>query len=408
MALDFRRDYTSNNINIHYDWAISQKHSLNCWSRFMTDHLNRRELFSLFAKSSAFSLLAPALGLKADTLIQSQTKGPVKLGNNENPYGPSPKTRMAIIEAIDGANGYGFEDQREFPKILAEKVGVSVDNIVHGSGTAEIMRAVGSTFAGNNGEILSADLTFNLIPVYGMNIGANIKVVPLNDRYEHDLNAMASQTTNKTDVIYICNPNNPTGTTVNPDVLRDFCRSVSKKALIVVDEAYLDFTDNYKADSMVDLVHEDLNLIVMRTFSKIHGLAGLRIGFGVTRPQIAARLKSHKHVNFVNYLGIHAAKAALEDTEFHDFSRARIKKDRDILMEQLKSLGLEHTQARGNFVFFYPKMKHADFRARMAEKGVLTGRSFPPLDDWSRVAIGTSEDMQLLAKVLPEVIAGVR
>ena len=170
--------------------------------------------------------------------------------------------------------------------------------------------------------------------------------------------------------------------------------------------AYLSTSTVNARDSVLDLVKKNHNVIVCRTFSKIHGLAGMRIGYSIARPDISERITAHKMCKFMGPLASVAASVSLEQTEFHDFCRASAKSGRQLTFGLCEKLGLEYARGAGNFVFFNPGMPHEEFKLRMQVKGVSTARPFPPRKDWARVTMGTAEEMKIFAKVLPEVIAG--
>jgi len=218
--------------------------------------------------------------------------GPVKLSSNENPYGPSEKVRAAIANSFDSACRYPFAVLGDLVRMIAEKEGVTKDHIVVTGGSGEGLCTAGLVYGTTGGEIIAADPTFQQILRYAEVQGAYVHRVPVDAAMNHDLDAMAKRITNKTRLIYICNPNNPTGTIIEKNKLRDFCSSVSEKAVVFSDEAYYDFITEPDYPSMVELVKNGNNVIVSKTFSKVFGMAGLRIGYLVTRPDIASRLKS--------------------------------------------------------------------------------------------------------------------
>ena len=371
--------------------------------------MNRRDLFKFSSGAAVgFALAGSAIrsgfaadGDGADTPIS----GPISLSGNENSYGPSPATRQAINEALTRTNRYGYSQQLEFVKQIAENEGVTPEHIVLGSGSSEVLCATGLAYCRNGGQTVAADLGFGLVPGYVTAVGGDITWVPLDSEMKHDLDAMDRRVTQNTSVIYICNPNNPTGTVVNNAKMRDFCTSVSKRAIILVDEAYLEFSDDFDRATTLDLIKQDHNVVLTRTFSKIHGLAGLRIGYAVARPDIAKRIAGYKMCKFQGPLGVTAASVSLNDTEFQDYCRARAKEGRQVVYELCDELGLDYVRSSGNFVFIDPKMSNAEFKERMLKQGIGAARPFPPKPDWARVTIGTTEEMQAFAQALPKVVS---
>ena len=367
--------------------------------------ISRRELIKIGGATAAGLALASSTArlALAERVVPG---GPADLSGNENPYGPAPAVAAALRGAIDTTNRYGYGRQKELKKQIADHEGVSSGHIVLGAGSSEVLNASVLAFSGSDRPLLTADQTFSAIPDYASRIGNAVVVTPLDDKLRFDLDALHQRTTANTGLVYICNPNNPTGTVVDSNRLRDFCTSVPEQTMVLVDEAYLEFVDHFERDSVLDLVKNNHNVIVCRTFSKIHGLAGMRIGYSIARPDISERITAHKMCKFMGPLASVAASVSLKQTEFHDFCRASAKSGRQLTFGLCEELGLEYARGAGNFVFFNPGMPHEEFKHRMQVKGVSIARPFPPRKDWARVTMGTAEEMKIFAKVLPEVIAG--
>jgi histidinol-phosphate aminotransferase len=366
--------------------------------------MNRRELIKLGGVSAASIALAGGGAQLA--FAERKRPGIADISGNENPFGPAPAVSEALHDTIDVTNRYGFAQERELRRQIAEKEGVSVDHIVIGTGSTEMLNATTLAYTGPDKHVIVADQSYSAVPAYARNIGREVIEVPLDNELRFDLEAMSVKATNGTGLVYVVNPNNPTGTVVDSAKLRDFISSLPPGAIALVDEAYLEFTDDFDHRTMLDLVKKDMNVVVARTFSKIHGLAGMRIGYAVARPDIAARLTAYRQCRFMGPLCAVAASVSLRQIEFQDFCRAKAKEGRELTFDLCKKLGLQYAQGAGNFVFFNPGMKHAEFKQKMADKGVNTARPFPPRPDWARVTMGTSEEMQQFARVLPEVLGG--
>jgi len=367
--------------------------------------INRRELFKIGGAAAA-GLALSGSGVRLASAERVNPDFLADLSGNENPYGPAPAVAQALREAVDTTNRYGYAMQKELVQQIAEHEGVTTEHIVLGSGSTEVLNASALAFTAPDKHALTADQSYGAIPRYLSGIGREIAYVPVDDELRYDLDALHRRTTATTGFVYVCNPNNPTGTVVDSNRLRDFCTSVPAHTVVLVDEAYLEFTDNFRRDSMLDLVKQDRNVIVCRTFSKIHGLAGMRMGYSIARPEISRRINSHKMCMFMGPLGSVAASVSLKQTEFHGFCRARAKEGRELVFGLCEELGLEYARGAGNFVFFNPRMPHAEFKGSMQARGVDTARPFPPRRDWARVTMGTTEEMQVFAKVLREVVAG--
>ncbi len=367
--------------------------------------ISRRDLIRIGGATAAGLALAGA-GARLASAERANPNVLADISGNENPYGPAPAVEDALRESVDMTNRYGYARQKRLVQQIAEIEGVTAEHIVLGAGSGEVINASVLAYTAFDKHALTADQTFSAVPSFASGIGREVVYVPLDSKLRFDLAALEQRATAKTGLVYLCNPNNPTGTVVDSDKLRDFCTSLPNQTMALVDEAYLEFTDNFKRDSLVDLVRKDHNVIVFRTFSKIHGLAGIRIGYSIARPDISARITTHKMCKFMGPLASVAASESLRQTKFHGFCRQKAKEGRELVFGLCDELGLEYARGAGNFVFFNPGMKHEEFKGKMKAKGVDTSRPFPPRRDWARVTMGTTEEMKIFAKVLRDVLAG--
>jgi len=371
-------------------------------------HLNRRQWLKTGGLASALAFISgPSLLARSGEpsfsprpILAGQ---PVRLSANENPYGPSDRMRKAIQESFEVACRYPSGYVRELRDMIAEKEGVPKDYVVITGGSTEGLKITGMLYGQSKREIIAADPTFQALLRYAEQFGAYVHRVPLNDRLEHDLNAMYQRITNRTGLIFLCNPNNPTGTLLEANAVRDFCESAARRTVVFSDEAYYDYIDRPNYPSMVELVKEGQNVIVSRTFSKVYGMAGIRIGYLIARPDIANRLKE-KVVAFTNTPALFAAKAALQDEAFYQFSVDKNKEAKARIYGALDELGLEYIPSQTNFVFFKTGQPISDFGAKMREEGVLVGRPFPPYLDWCRISTGSLEEVDQFTKGLKKVL----
>jgi histidinol-phosphate aminotransferase len=228
--------------------------------------------------------------------------------------------------------------------------------------------------------------------------------VPLNDDLEHDLDEMEKRVSHQTKLVFVCNPNNPTGTIIPADKIRDFCLSLSRRTIVFSDEAYGDFITDKGYPSMVSLVKEGANVIVSRTFSKVYGLAGLRVGYLIARPDIAKRIQPYVMAN-TNMLAIYAALTALKDQTFYDFSLQKNDEGKDYIYSVLDDLSLKYVKSHTNFVFFHTGRPIQKLVTQMSDKGIQVGRPFPPLNDWCRISTGKMDDLQRFGEALKAVMS---
>ena len=238
---------------------------------------------------------------------------------------------------------------------------------------------------------------------YAENFKGTVHRVAVNDKLEHDLEAMAQKINSKTGLIFLCNPNNPTGTIIAKDALKDFCTSHDNKAVIFSDEAYYDFIIEPDYPSMVELVKQGRNIIVSKTFSKVYGMAGLRIGYLIAQPGMARKLRKGV-MAMTNTLAIEAAKEALRDDEFYKFSLVKNTEAKAHIYKTLDQLQLPYIRSHTNFVFFKTGRPIGEVNAAMKKENVLIGRPFPPMLKWARISTGTMEHMGQFRKALTKVM----
>jgi histidinol-phosphate aminotransferase len=359
--------------------------------------LSRRELLT----ASALLLAGPGFALRAAGR-ESAGGGPIVLCWNENPYGPSPAARAAVSEAIAGSCRYPDDDTGPLIKMLAAREGVSADCIVTGTGSGELLRALGLLAARDGGEIIAAEPTFLELTNYAQKSGATAKFVPVDARKRLDLAAMHAAVSARTRLIYVCNPNNPTSTAVAAADIRALVAALPDHVTTLVDEAYLDFVTAPEVTSVVDLVNGKQRVVVTRTFSKIHGMAGIRCGYAIARADVASELGAAR-MTTPNSFAVHAARASLTDTAFLTDTRRRILASRVRITTELARLNLACAEAQGNFVYFDTGMPLKQFTERMHARNILVGRRFPPFENWCRITIGTESEVEAFLTALPAV-----
>ena len=352
----------------------------------------------LFLGAPAARAATPAVA--RPPLIRRTADGLVRLSSNENPYGPAPSARAAMSAAYDEACRYPYAGASDdLVRLIAEREGVTPDHVLLACGSSEILTMAAMAYGLGHGEIVAADPTYQKLLTYAENLGAHAHRVPLDDGMVHDLDAMERRVTQATRLVFVCNPNNPTGTIVDPDRLRDFCASVAPRAVVFMDEAYIELLDEPERHTMVDLVRRGENVIVSRTFSKIFGMAGLRLGYAIARPDIVERLAQYG-MGGPNVLALRGAIASLHDEAFQAESRQRTAEGRAFLYRLFDEVGYAYTPASGNFVFFHTGVPILEFQQALRERGVLVARPFPPYLDWCRVSVGTPDEMAAFADAL--------
>lgn len=354
--------------------------------------LSRRELLT----ASALVMVSPKAALAAAAAPGAQ---PIILCWNENPYGPSPAARAVLHGTIPISCRYPDEEINQLTAVLARKEGLSADHIVLGTGSGELLCALGFLHGRDSGEIIAAEPTYAELTNYAKHAGAQLKFVPVDKQLNHDLSAMRAAVSARTRAVYICNPNNPTGTAISAASIRSFVGSLPDAVTTIVDEAYLDFADTDGVQTVTDLVTAGKRVVVLRTFSKIHGMAGVRCGYGIARPDIAAEIAAVK-MSSANIFAMRAARASLGDTAFLADTRRRIIASRKRITAELQRLGLAYAQPQTNFVFFDTGAPLAQFDQFMKSRNILVGRLFPPYNNWCRITIGTEPETEAFVRGL--------
>lgn len=341
--------------------------------------------------------------MERDATAARAAAGPIRLSSNENPFGMSPKAKESIMAAWPEHSQYQLQSIPELKAVYAKNIGMDPSNILITQGSSETLSIADLAFNLRGGEVVTPWPTFEGLPRYADTMGLTVHRVPLTESLGHDFAAMEKRMTSAVNLVFVCNPNNPTGILEDGNKMREFVRSASRKALVVVDEAYHDFVDEPSYKPMLDMVKAGENVIISRTASKIHGIAGLRIGFVIARPDIIERMKGFA-MGTPNAFGLRAAIASLQDTEYQNYVRQNNREGRHLLTKTLVAMGKKVAPSQANFVFFQSGTPAEKVGAAMKAKGILIGRPFPPFNDWTRVSIGTSEEMKQFIAALPEAL----
>ena len=349
--------------------------------------------------SSAFNLISAALG--ADIAKPDQ---PIRMSANENPYGPSRVALQAIAENIHLTNRYAA-DPTKLIKVVANINNISPDHVMTGTGSSEILHVAGMLVGLQQGSVVCADPTYQSLLVYAENAGVEIIRVRVAEGLNADLDGMRKAVRSDTNMMYIVNPNNPIPTVIEKNAMKEFVLEQAEDRLVFVDEAYHEYVDNPDYESMIGLVAEGHNnIIVSRTSSKIHGLAGMRVGFGFAHPDLINEMKMRR-TGEETVLGLAAAYASYQDMEFQDFSRRKNKEALAIVEEMCEDLGVRYAKSNTNFTFIETGVENAVVQDMMLKEGILTGRLFPPFTTWSRVSMSTPEDMKYFVQVFRKLFA---
>ena len=328
--------------------------------------------------------------------------GPIRLSSNENPLGLSAAARSAIIDALGEANRYPGTPRGPVVEALAAKHGVKPNQIVLGNGSSEVLQMATQCAGGREVMVIVADPTFEDVPGYARDIGLRVEKVPLRPDLSHDLDRMRALAHDAIGpvLVYICNPNNPTGTLTASKDLDAWIAEAPERVLFAVDEAYYEFVNDPAYWSAEKWIATHRNVFVVRTFSKIYAMAGMRLGYAVAHPEAAARLGNYASGNNANYLALVAAKASLADDAFATKSLETNRAAMKVTHRCLDELGLEYLPSHANFLMHRIPGDLATYNRRMRERNVMVGRPFPPMLSYSRVSIGLPEEMEVWAEAL--------
>ena len=369
------------------------------------NHISRRNWLKTAGLSSGMIFLGGLDTMASEINTRKMVAGRmVQLNANENPYSPSLNIQKVLTKNFELTCRYPFRILSGLVEAIAAKEGVDKDHIVITGGSTEGLKAAGLIYGRDGREIVAADPTFQALLRYAESFNGVVHRVRVNKAMEHDLTAMAAKINSKTGLVFICNPNNPTGTILDGNELKEFCLAHEKRVTIFCDEAYYDFITAPEYPSMIDLVKKGKNVIVSKTFSKAYGLAGLRVGYLVAKPDIAKKLKAGVMAN-TNVLAIAAAREALLDTDFYKFSIAKNMEAKQMIYKTLENLNLNYIKSHTNFVFFESGRPVSSLIESMKRENVLIGRPFPPMDLWARISTGTLQEMDLFSKALHKVMA---
>ncbi len=346
--------------------------------------------------------LLPSDAAALERATRRRANGAVRLNSNENPLGISDSGRKAILEGLDEANRYPIAYMRELQKEIAAFHQAPEGAVVLGDGSTEVIQMAVQTMAHRGARYVVPDPTFENVADYEAPFGLELVKVPLAKDWTHDIDRMdgAVRSAPGDVLVYVCNPNNPTSSLTSTDAVADWIRGAPDDVLFLVDEAYIHFVTTAGHDTLIPLALSRPNVVVTRTFSKIYGMAGMRLGYGVAHPDTAAKLRAFASDVSTNHLALKAGLATLRDDAWIDRAQRVNEQGRGILFETLDALGLERIPGEANFVMHRIAGDVKDYIARMAEAEIRVGRPFPPLDGWNRVSIGLPDEMERHSEAL--------
>lgn len=328
----------------------------------------------------------------------------IKLASNENPLGPSPKAIEAMKRALESSHLYPESDSFTLRKKVASFFGINEDELIFSTGAESIILMIALAFLCKDEEAIMGDPSFGDYEIVTKIMGGKVVKVPLRD-FTYDLPAIADRITSRTKLIFICNPNNPTGTIVTEEQTDRFMEIVPPHCIVVFDEAYAEFVKNKDYPKTVKYIHNQKKVIIVRTFSKIFGLAGARIGYAMGPKDLIEILRKVVLPFPVNRVAQAGALAALEDKEFTDKVMEVIEQGKQYLYNQFHRLGLEYIPTNTNFIFVNLNMNGDEVCERLLEKGIIIRPgSMWNLPNYVRITIGKPKENEMLIKALEAIL----
>jgi histidinol-phosphate aminotransferase len=329
----------------------------------------------------------------------------VKLASNENPLGPSPKAIQAMHAAAEDAHLYPDGGGFYLCKAIAAKLGLAPENVILGNGSNEVIEFLGHAFLDLHDDVITSEHAFIVYKLIATSFGARTIETPA-PAFQQDLDAMLDAVTPKTRFIFIPNPNNPTGTLISQRHIASFMSRVPENIIVLFDEAYFEFLDD--PPDTVQYVREGRNVLVLRTFSKIHGLAGLRIGYGVARPDLIEVLHKTRQPFNVNSIAHAGALAALNDDAHQRETKRVVDQGRAYLQEQFAEMKLRFVPGVANFVMVNVGDGPAVFEKLLARKIIVRPLQGYNLPEWVRISVGTMEQNKKCIGALKEILSKYR
>ena len=369
---------------------------LNSEKLFSGMNINRRDWLKTAFLGSAALTLSPLEFLANETPNFNELKNSnetIRLCFNENPFGTSPKALEAMQKSLSLSSRYDFK----LADVLCEKIAgnnnVKKENILVSAGSSFLLELITKYVSLDKGHIIIPDPSFTIFAPIAEFLGMSKSVIALNDKKKIDLVKMKSSIQKDTKLIYICNPNNPTGDLLSRAEIENFIKSIPDNIIILVDEAYIEFTTQKSLSDLVDIYK---NLIVTRTFSKLYGFAGARLGYAIGHPKMIENLKklqswSGAEISVVTMAG---AIAAMDDQEFITKVLDNNKKVKDFTISEFNIRGIKTIPSSANFVYFSLENYKGDYFKKLKEAKILGGKTYEEKGKWTRISLGTIEEMR--------------
>ena len=363
--------------------------------------MNRRQLLRQTAlATAAFAFSRDSFARMGNSTSSSGDAADIiRLGSNENPHGPSPAARKAMMDAVVGSNRYPWDVTLKLREKIAGLYGLSAKHVMIGAGSSELLGVASTWAALKKGNAVAPDPTFRLWMPAARRLGIDIRLVPLTEKKVTDLQQLRDRADAQTKMIYICNPANPTGTIVPASELEQFIRDVPATCMVLLDEAYTEFCNE---PSMAKLVDQHPNLVVAKTFSKIYGMAGARVGYAIAHPQTIQKLNdlqpwANAGASAVSLAG---ALASVGDQSFIDYCRNETSKAKTVFYQALEKADMPYIPSSTSFVYFDTARFGRNLQELLESKNIMGLRTFEDGSAWRRLSIGTVKEMEAVAAAI--------
>jgi histidinol-phosphate aminotransferase len=359
--------------------------------------ITRRSLLRAFSASAVAGAAAQSLGgvLASAATPQDPSLGPIPLNHNENAYGPSEKVLAVLREGASFSNRYPRTEYDGLIAKIAAFHAVKPEQVALGCGSSEILRSAAAEFVGSGKKLIQASPTCPVLGKFARAGGVEVVDVPINKMYQHDLGAMLARARDSAGLVYICNPNNPTGTLTPRKDIESFIHELPAKTMVLIDEAYHHFVNpNRDYASFLDQPLDDPRVMVVRTFSKVYGLASMRVGYVIAAPEVARRFSTERLQFAITVVSAKAAAAALDDSEYVRFAMKRNADDMQDFMNRVNGYMLRALDSHTNFAMLNPMRPPEQVIEHLKKNNILIGPLIPAMPKYIRVSLGTPAEMQ--------------
>jgi len=360
--------------------------------------LSRRSFLRGMGAGATAAVVTPPLSREyllapTEPFRTTQPGGPVLLNGNENAYGQFPSVVEAMQRALPYCNRYPYKEWDRLTATIAERHSIGAEQVLLGNGSTELLRICAQAFTGPGKKLIVPVPTYESLGRYAQAFGAEIIPVPLTKDFAHDLDAMLRSTDSSTGLVYICNPNNPTASLTPRGDIETFIAKLPPTTSVLIDEAYFHFANGGTGYSSF-IGHHDRRVITIRTFSKVYGLAGLRLGYGVSTKETIKRLKPYQLEDTLNMVAVRCAVTALEDDAALGAAASRNANDRSEFIRQASSRGISPIPSYANFLMFDTHRPIKEVISYFEKNNVIVGRPFPPMDTYMRISLGLPGEMR--------------